>query len=310
LKDYRLADRAPFFSADGTTLVAFPRLLRDQSYQSFEPAVVVASLTDGSILCRFWVDPVSPLLAPDGRRLAFKELPEPHPGLTPDTYRVVTLPSCGTVSSVRIGEHRSLDALAAQDRLVESLWERPTSRTLTVLDARNGRPIAALAGSQADVRSLSFDSEGKKVVAGTEQGKVRIFAADSGRLLAEVDPGRGLPVRALAVSPSGVVAAGDEGGTITFWDLKRLVRLATLRPVPGFEAALVEARSDQVELLGDPNAAERDVVCRVGAWTIPWAACRDRFDIPGIAAQALRGEVADATGSPSSARRAGRRAFP
>ncbi len=93
-------------------------------------------------------------------------------------------------------------------------------------DPRNYREIAALHRGRYCIRALRFTPDGKRLVSGTQDGKLIISDVDSKQTAATYTPQGGKYILDLAVSPDGKLAAVSGIGEIRLHDIAsaRLLR--------------------------------------------------------------------------------------
>jgi WD40 repeat protein len=95
-----------------------------------------------------------------------------------------------------------------------------------VWDAVTGRPLGAVIGVSGTVRTAVFSPDGKRILTGSEDGKVQFWDADTGRPSGE-SLAHGQAVMAVAFSPDGkLILTGTaknphvekSGGEVRLWD--------------------------------------------------------------------------------------------
>jgi WD40 repeat protein len=107
-------------------------------------------------------------------------------------------------------------------------------RTLTILVGRTGRPSVTLKGHPDQLNGWAFAPDGKILATAggytahpwpvNRAGDVRIWDAESGRLLARLDRHWGA-VSDVAFSPDGrILATASYDGAIMLWNVARLLR--------------------------------------------------------------------------------------
>jgi hypothetical protein len=148
------------------------------------------------------------------------------------------------------------------------------------------RVVATFPRDQKDVVNLAIDDTAGVVAATTNNGHIIVFDMASGAELQRYDTKTELPLPALALSSRGIVAAGNERGQIYLYSIPKhrlvgQVELATLQ-----NAFIVRTPEGQYEILIQDQADGRDVVCRSGNRTEPWARCAQGAT-PGLLARLL-----------------------
>jgi hypothetical protein len=125
------------------------------------------------------------------------------------------------------------------------------------------RELRRFRGAQVLASAFAFSPDGKVLAAGSQGGKVHLWAADTGTPLCEADGHRG-PVTCVSFSANGkVLASGGADATALAWDVKSL--LDEWRPR---QAALSPSRRQALwEGLGDVDAAR--------AYDAVWALAAD-----------------------------------
>ena len=119
--------------------------------------------------------------------------------------------------AVQLGSHdASVTALALHESAEETvLASAGLDGTVRLWNLRAEQPATVLRAPDRRVTSVAFDSTGQTVVAGCEDGSVRLWDRASARRLGELRPGVGA-LRALAIdaNDSMLAAAGVEGVSV------------------------------------------------------------------------------------------------
>jgi len=127
------------------------------------------------------------------------------------TYRAITpkMPSQLHLSVLSLSESKNL-------KVWKSLfWELPLVLSQKVDSSRN-RKLIMNVGSW--VRSVTFSPDGKRVVSGSDDNSVRIWDAESGEQLRQLD-GHGSSVWSVAFSLDGKrVVSGSSDNSVRIWD--------------------------------------------------------------------------------------------
>lgn len=140
------------------------------------------------------------------------------------------------------------------------------------------------------VTALAYSRDGAWLAAGDDDGRVEVWDVAGGKR-GSWSRAAGGAIVALALSPDGkLLASAAKDGSVDLWRAPKLDRLAAIRRIEGADAAYVVAVS-HVEILGtEPDAARDVLACRVGPLSLPFAVCRERFEIPGLLARAIAGD--------------------
>ncbi len=89
--------------------------------------------------------------------------------------------------------------------------------------------VRTLVGHSGSVNACTVTPDGRRVVSGSEDGTLKVWDLESGRVVATLE-GHAGEVRACAVTPDGRrVISGSEDGTLKVWDLESGRVVATLR---------------------------------------------------------------------------------
>jgi WD40 repeat protein len=233
----------------------------------------------GKPLCSFEHELTRDLdLSPDGTWLAFTtNSPPSKVGIlntrqcnptTPSPVLALSNAFSRASNLLAVGRYGSVQLIRASDGAIVSDWKLPM-------------PLPT---------AVAFSPDDTALAVGFEDGDIVMLDASTGRQRAASKRRHGR-VLALAISPSGVIAVGGYDTSIELLDSRTLSLLATVRAVGREQAAVVTSASGRVEFLGDAAKAEQATVCRVGVWSLPWEACRDRLGRAGILDSSLRGEA-------------------
>lgn len=166
-----------------------------------------------------------------------------------------------------------------------------------------GKGLFAIAGSSITLRSA--DGRAREIAAHASTLALSPDGAElawsGGRDLHVVELAQGdrrvdldihHAVTALAFTDHALISLG---GDLDVWS-KSGVHLAVARAVRGADAAYTLSLDDlpRVEILGpDDAAAKAALACRAGAWSFPFAVCRERFESTGLLAAALAGAAVE-----------------
>jgi WD40 repeat protein len=158
--------------------------------------------------------------------------------------------------------------------------------TIAFFDAATGAPARAPIDTSFDGISLLVPARGKLFALGhgkTEGGAVRLYALE-GHVPPRSWPNRLEGVTDASLSPDGQVlaVAGARQRGVGLWRVADAEPLAMLRVLDEGAAAVAMTPDGWIEVFGDPAVLEGRAVCRLGARTLPFALCRDRFVTRGL----------------------------
>jgi WD40 repeat protein len=133
-------------------------------------------------------------------------------------------------------------------------------REVMLRDTADGRTLRVFRGHLSVVTSLAVSGDGKSLLTSGEDGAVKLWDVETGRVAGELakgtpgdDSNYDVQVKAVAFSPDGRLAAwGDNAGDLTLWDVSAGTRLRALHEEPraGFECVAFSTRGDAVFTAG------------------------------------------------------------
>jgi WD40 repeat protein len=180
----------------------------------------------------------------------------------------------GSVNSVAWSSDGTTIVSASSDKTVR-VWDATTYALRTVIDV--GQPVQVVA-------TRPFAGGGVAIAAGATDGSLFLYKASGGpalmRATAHLDG-----ILALAFSPDGAfLASGSRDGTTQLFSMPDAQLRLSLRAVAGSDAAYVFTPTGEIELFGE---AREYPVCRVGALSVPFELCEERFSERGLLARTL-----------------------
>lgn len=176
------------------------------------------------------------------------------------------------------GDGRALAFGASDDEL--RIWSLGTS------DAAR-----SLVGHGAPVESVAFLTN-DRIASAAADGSVRLWDAATGAAALTLEGAARSPAK-LAVTRDGRWLASRTNDGVALWSADG-ARVATLRVVDGedIEAAYVFTPDGFIEFLGaHPDVARAAPLCRVGAVALPFAVCRERFEVRDLLGRVMRGDA-------------------
>jgi hypothetical protein len=191
---------------------------------------------------------------------------------------------------------------AGADAPVEGIAFAPYGRAVA-LAGRTGRrdlrrgPADDRPGAPAFVhlpgRSVGWSADGRRVAAGDDAGIARIYDAETGGLLAEIDTvtdrtGFGQPLRAVALDGDGsTLVNGSQSGMVAAWDVRTGRRTALFAERPAYTGAVAVSPDGATVAAGNSRG-------QVHVWPLRRGGAADR-DLPGHV-DAVTALAFDATG--------------
>ncbi|MCY4403874.1 MAG: WD40 repeat domain-containing protein [Candidatus Poribacteria bacterium] len=142
-----------------------------------------------------------------------------------------TLASSSEDSTLRLWDINSSNEIATilgeSSNLVNVLASSPDGVPLTAWNEETARLLSNTTADPSRIRSLTFSNDGKTVVSGSVDGKIRIWEIETGRQLSSFSAHDGL-VLALSFSPNGkLLASGGSDTAVRLWELESKHLLAT-----------------------------------------------------------------------------------
>jgi WD40 repeat protein/uncharacterized caspase-like protein len=132
---------------------------------------------------------------------------------------------------------------------------RADTNTLKLWDADTGQLVRNLEGNTSQTTALAFSGDGRRVVAASIDGTVRVWSVASGAILTTTYflPGG----EWVTVTPEGYFDASDNGAR-----LLNVVRGSQLYSIDQFYQALYRPDLVRAKLAGDPNGIVREAATR------------------------------------------------
>jgi len=185
----------------------------------------------------------------------------------------------GSVNGVAFSPDGHTLATASSDPdAVVTLWDVGSGR---------GKPIS---GHSGPIRAVAFSPDGRQLASGGTDGSVRLWDADSGRLIATAIEHTGA-VQTVAFSESGTLASGGDDGSVRLWgassDSRSLSPLTSLLGPTGRVLAVAFSRDGRTLAGAGSDSA-------VGLWNVSGQPDEDRPTVYGAAAFGPGGIVATA----------------
>jgi WD40 repeat protein len=141
---------------------------------------------------------------------------------------------------------------------------------ITVWNARIAKVVYIL-NDVAGVRCVRFSPDGKQVVVGNPQGRIRVFQAETGKLLATMNE-QGHGVLGMAYSPDGkFLATAGMDQAVILWDTASWKKAKSLRGHSGhvLDVAFLKEGGRLVTASADRTAKVWDVATAKAIATLP-----------------------------------------
>lgn len=180
----------------------------------------------------------------------------------------------GSVNSVAWSADGTTIVSGSSDKTVR-VWDATTYAPRGTIDV--GQPVQCVA-------TRPFASTGLAIAAGATDGSLYLYKASGGpalmRAAAHIDA-----ILTMGFSPDGsFLATGSRDGTTQLFSMPDAQLRLSLRAVAGVDAAYTFAPTGEIELFGD---AREYPVCRVGALSVPYELCEERFAERGLLTRLL-----------------------
>jgi len=253
------------WSPDGKSLAV---VSPDKSLKVIDPAAGVTVAAEGSGPGAYSV-----AFAPDGKRVVFAAIGKVAivRELTSGKELARLTGHVASVNGVSWSPDGSAIVTASSDKTVR-VWDSTSYAQRTVIDV--GQPVQCVVTRAGNLA----------IAAGATDGSLFFYALAGGpavmRVSAHLDG-----INSLAFTPDGsLLASGARDGTTQLFSMPDAQLRLSVRAVAGSDAAYVFTPSGDIELFGE---AREYPVCRVGALSVPYELCEERFAQRGLLTRTL-----------------------
>ncbi|MFO0761035.1 MAG: hypothetical protein U0359_31445 [Byssovorax sp.] len=165
-------------------------------------------------------------------------------------------------------------------QLASGSWDT----TVRLWDPAAGTPIRTLKEIADRVSLAAFSPDGKQIAASSPDRTVRLWSPEGGAFQTAPYEDYVGALKADALSPArNLRVSATTDGVLVLSHPTESRSLATMRTIEGKNSGYVLSSDNHVDFMGsEPCVARALPICRVGAVSLPFEFCEDRFYTPGL----------------------------